>query len=76
MEEYLARRPEMLSFAVRDDATDEELAAILQQLVTRTCNALAMIMIRLQVCAARRELPAVDAQQIMALVAPFRELFG
>ncbi|PWN22397.1 hypothetical protein BCV69DRAFT_245961 [Microstroma glucosiphilum] len=76
MEEYLAHHPELLSFAVRDDATDEELAAILQQLVTRTCNALTMIMIRLQVCAARRELPTVDAQAILALVAPFRDLFG
>ena len=43
VEASLAMRPELLIYVIRDDATDEELAGILEQLITRISNAIASL---------------------------------
>ncbi len=43
VEATLALRPELLIYVMREDAPDEELAGILDQLVTRICNAIATL---------------------------------
>jgi len=46
VEAALTLHPELLVYALRDDATDEEMARILEQLTTRVHNALSSIILR------------------------------
>ncbi|CAO1612961.1 unnamed protein product [Parajaminaea phylloscopi] len=46
VERYLALKPELLIISIRDDAPDDELATLLEQLVVRIRNALATITLR------------------------------
>jgi adenylate cyclase len=46
VEMHLALRPELLIYAIRDDAPDAELAGILQQLTSRIVNALSTLTLR------------------------------
>ncbi|KAE8225244.1 hypothetical protein CF319_g1992 [Tilletia indica] len=46
VEDALALHPELLVYALRDDATDEEMARILEQLTTRVHNALSTLILK------------------------------
>ena len=47
VEAMLSMHPELLIYSIRDDATDEELAGILDQLTTRIQNAVSSLMLNL-----------------------------
>lgn len=79
MEKHLAGRPETLLVAIRDDAPDDELANLMEQLVTRTCNALAMIMLRYQLAASAagdtcKPNEAISMEALASLLAPLKHL--
>lgn len=74
VEQYIGLKPELLIVSMRDDAPDDELANLLEQLVVRTCNALAVIMLRHQLTVRAGGTPGVSLEAIAALVGPLQDL--
>lgn len=64
VEATLALHPELLIYAIRDDATDDELAGILDQLVTRISNALNSVVMK-KVLGPEFNLAEMDLASIM-----------
>lgn len=64
VEATLALHPELLIYAIRDDATDDELAGILEQLVTRITNALNTLTMK-KLLGSQFNLAEMDLSQII-----------
>lgn len=83
MERYLAVKPELLIVSIRDDAPDDELATLLEQLVVRIRNAMTTIVLRHCVTASAGaggggeggEGGGVSLASLAGLLGPFEDLF-
>lgn len=87
MERYLALKPELLIVSIRDDAPDDELASLLEQLVVRIRNAMTTIALRhclttragggggKEVAATSSGSPHLSLESLAAILGPFEDLF-
>lgn len=70
VEAMLSMHPELLIYSIRDDATDEELAGILDQLTTRIQNAVSTLMVnvlREKTANGSKELTSIDPSVLQLL---------
>ncbi|KAK0553649.1 cysteinyl-tRNA synthetase [Tilletia horrida] len=68
VEEALAVHPELLVYAIRDDATDEEMARILEQLTTRIHNSLSTLVLRRAATAHGLNLDSITQKLLLDLL--------
>lgn len=82
VEKYVALKPELLIVSIRDDAPDDELATLLEQLVVRIRNAMTTLTVRHFVANQREpaangsiaSAPNASLQELLGLLGPLHEL--